>query len=86
MHLCLTVRVGGGGSKEAHMRLQAGAAAGKRDRKLEKQLKRNCVGSMRGINLCIWVGSTCSDRETGRKANCRREQLGSENTWTWRMN
>ena len=67
-----TVLEDGGGSKEAQRRLQAGAAAGRRDRKLEKQLKGNCVGSLRGTSSCICVESTCSDIETGRKARGSR--------------
>ena len=49
---------------------------------------RNCVGqkveetakgkSLRGTSLCMWVGKTCSDRETGGEATGSREQLGSE--------
>ena len=70
----------------AQRRLQAGAAAGRRDIKLEKQLKGNCIGSMRGTISCIWVGSTCSDREAGQQARGSRGQLGSENMWRWKKN
>ena len=60
VHLGSTVR--GGGNKEAQRKLQAGAAEGRRDRKLEKQLKGNCVRNRRGTSLYILVGSICSDR------------------------
>ena len=48
-------------------------------RKLKKQLKKKCVGNLRGAGLCIWVGNNGTDTETVGEDTGSREQLGSEN-------
>ena len=75
----------GGSSKETQRREQAGAAAWRRlegimwDRKLKKQQKRKCVGSLRGTCLDIRVGNTGTDRETGGEDTDSRKQVGQKN-------
>ena len=47
--------------------------------KTEETTKRKSVGSLRGTSLCIRVGNTGHDRETGREDADSRKQLGTKN-------
>ena len=45
------------------------------DRKLRKRCWES-VGGLCGTCLCIWVGNTCTDRETGGEGTCSRTTTG----------